>query len=82
MSAKTIRALRKAADVADWEQVSLNHVYGPPCFHFEAKYGKFCLRAKTWFGHDGDPHRYVSLADLLASVAALKEAERQREPKP
>ena len=59
-----------AARNADWEQVAHNHIYGAPCFRLERR-GKFCLRAMTWDGHNykGD-HKFVSLAELLASVAA------------
>jgi hypothetical protein len=69
---KQFRLLKFAAERADWMQVALNCAYGPPCFHFEPDRGRFCLRAKSWAGHDGDPHKYVSLADLLATVKAVQ----------
>lgn len=61
------KKLKEAADNADWTQVALNHVYGPPCFHFEPDRGRFCLRAESW--HDKHAtkmfHAYVPLADLI-----------------
>ena len=67
MITPTTRQLVKAARNADWTQVVLNG--GPPCFHYEKKRGRLCLRAERWPGHNtvdviGD-HPFVSLADLL-----------------
>lgn len=56
--------LLEAARNADWQQVVLNG--GPPCFHLEGD--RFCLRAERWEGH-GELHQFISLADLLISVA-------------
>lgn len=64
-----INGLRRAAEVADWQQVVLNG--GPPCFHIEEA-GDFCLRAKRWDGH-GSSHPYTTLAAAL-SGQALKTA--------
>jgi len=60
----------KAAERMDWMQIVLNHAYGPPCFYLED--GRFCGRAKTWFGHDGAPHDYVPLDELLREIANAK----------
>jgi hypothetical protein len=49
----------------DWEQVRLNG--GPPCFHREDN-GTLCGRAERWFGHDGDPHKFTSLAEYRSLV--------------
>ena len=68
--APTLGRLKAAADKADWGQVAANHLYGPPCFHYEPEHGCLCLRAKTWFGHD-EHHTYVSLTDLLEAVNGL-----------
>lgn len=61
--------LLAAAKNADWVQVVANG--GPPCFHVEG--GRFCLRAKGWHRSidwmGGPPHEFVSLEDLLRSVA-------------
>lgn len=55
-----------AAMRMDWMQVVLNE--SAPCFHIE-KDGKFCGRAERWPGHlDGDPHEFVSLADLISRL--------------
>lgn len=52
-----------AARNMDWVQVVLNG--GPPCFHLQDD-GRFCGRAMRWVGHtDEDPHKFVSLAELL-----------------
>lgn len=59
----------KAAEQMDWYQVVLNHPYGPPCFYLGDDGERFCGRAKSWFGHDGDPHHFVSFDDLLREVA-------------
>ncbi len=62
----------RAAQLADWQQVVLNG--GPPCFHFEANRGLFCLRSERWAGHgeaDDMTHKFVTLADLLASEREL-----------
>lgn len=62
---KTKQNMLVAAENMDWMQVALNG--GPPCFHYED--GSFCGRAKAWDGHvDGDPHRFISLADLLKDI--------------
>lgn len=58
--------LLHAAEVMDWQQVVFNG--GPPCFHL-CENGRFCGRAERWAGHqDGDPHKFVSLRDLLVLV--------------
>lgn len=65
----TIDAIVEAALHADWTQVVLNG--GPPCFSYEPRDGKpyFCLRAERWEGHwISGFHRFVSLAELLAST--------------
>jgi len=54
-----------AANNADWQQVLLNG--GPPCFHFDAERGKFCLAAQRWAGH-GKLHPFTGLADMIGSV--------------
>lgn len=56
----------QAADIADWAQVAANLSYGPPCFHLQDDV-TFCLRAKTWEGHDED-HKFVSLRELLVDA--------------
>lgn len=60
-------ALFNAAAGMDWQQVVFNG--GPPCFHLED--GRFCGRAERWAGHDGNPHKFVSLRDLLILVHSL-----------
>jgi hypothetical protein len=68
--------IRKAAQEMDWGQVVGNG--GPPCFFFEQERGRFCGRAERWVGHDGDPHKFVSLAVLLASVAPSVEEREEK----
>jgi hypothetical protein len=55
----TPQQIAAACKNPDWEQVILNG--GPPCFHIAE--GKFCFRAKRWFGHEepGLDHPFVSL---------------------
>ncbi len=60
----TLGELLVAANRADWQQVVLNG--GPPCFHFDAKRGKFCLAAERWAGH-GELHPFSNLADLIGN---------------
>lgn len=63
------KAVLKAAESMDWQQVVLNG--GPPCFHLEG--GRFCGRAERWDGHlsrmEGSAcHKFVSLKDLILSA--------------
>ena len=58
--------VKQEAPQMDWQQVVLNG--GPPCFaQLEDEAGWYCGRAQRWEGHDGD-HKFVSLANLLATV--------------
>jgi hypothetical protein len=68
--------LIKAAEHMDWMQIVLNHQYGPPCFYLGDDGGRFCGRAKTWFGHDGDPHDFVSFEDLLREISGERKEQR------
>jgi hypothetical protein len=62
-----MKKILNAAERMDWMQVVLNG--GPPCFYLQED-GRFCGRAHRWLGHcNGVDHEYVSLADLLRSVA-------------
>jgi len=76
-----------AAKAADWGQVVRNG--GPPCFWYEREYGKFCLRAELWPGHDADywcDHPFVSFENLLKSLLVGRgtphEADQPMEAKP
>lgn len=61
-----VKAAIKASEHMDWQQVILNG--GPPCFHI-CEDGRFCLRAKRWFGHKYDAeHDFVSMNELLTQL--------------
>jgi len=70
MRAPNREQLLLAARHMDWEQVALNHAYGPPCFHFEADTGTFCGRAKGW--HYPGSHKFVGLESLLQKFRGIK----------
>lgn len=79
ISPARVQELLEAAKGADWMQVVLN--YGPPCFHYEADRGRFCLRAQRWTGHvDGGEypeHTFISLDALLLSLVSSLMQERE-----
>ena len=67
--------LHEAAENMNWEQPFLNG--DPPCFYLDEERGRFCARAKGWFGHNQHGpkqkinHAFVSLADLLREVEEM-----------
>lgn len=70
---------REAAERMDWQQVAFNG--GPSCFHL--KDGRFCGRAKRWFGHEPGHggHSYVSLAEMVQAAIDASAAEHVAEIK-
>jgi phage tail tape-measure protein len=62
----------EAAENMDWMQIVLNHAYGPPCFHLQED-GRFCGRAKGWFGHVTKiDHTYTPLHEMLDNYRRTK----------